>query len=140
MCSATLGATPVYLWTTAASASFSSGDRGTPGWLNTLNRVPEFPNAQDGNSISWRLRAAFTASVVMVQSPSGISQVEDLGQQQERLVRRPAVDSCEELGHLRLPAGVDLGRRHRLLRRIQVRGLDVPDQQAVVAEEEGVVV
>ncbi len=52
MCSATLGATPVNRCTTAASAIFSSGDRGTPGWLNTLNRVPELPNAHEGSSIS----------------------------------------------------------------------------------------
>ena len=57
-----LGATPVYLWTTAASAIFSSGDRGTPGWLNTLNRVPEFPNAQEGVSMRWAASARLTAA------------------------------------------------------------------------------
>jgi hypothetical protein len=41
MCSATLGAAPVRRCTTAASAIFSSGERGTPGCAKTLNRVPE---------------------------------------------------------------------------------------------------
>src|SRR5450755_2140060 len=61
MCTATVGATPVYLWTCAASSIFSCGVRGTPGWANTLNRVPVFPNAQDGSSIRCALRAVFTA-------------------------------------------------------------------------------
>jgi hypothetical protein len=51
MCTAMLGATPVYLCTWAASSAFSCGVRGTPGCANTLNRVPLFPNAQDGSSI-----------------------------------------------------------------------------------------
>src|SRR6187399_3092089 len=51
MCSATVGATPVYRWTCAASAIFSYGSRGTPCWANTLNRVPELPNAHEGSSI-----------------------------------------------------------------------------------------
>src|SRR4051812_44557587 len=51
MCSDTRGATPVYRCTCAASEIFSNGSRGTPGWENTLNRVPELPNAQLGISI-----------------------------------------------------------------------------------------
>ncbi len=47
-----LGATPVKRWTWAASSAFSHGVRGTPGWPNTLNRVPVFPNAHEGSSIS----------------------------------------------------------------------------------------
>src|SRR3954453_18267378 len=135
MCSATLGATPVYFWTTAASAIFSSGFRGTPGWLNTLNRVPEFPKAHEGSSISWRRRAAFTASVVMVQSPSGgrfdaarwkisgSSRKYSSGGRPSIPVKNSVISG--------LPAGVDLGGRHRLLRSVQVLGFDVPDQQAV---------
>src|SRR3984957_4580995 len=57
MCTAMLGATPVYLCTWAASSAFSKGLRGTPGCANTLNRVPLFPNAQDGSSI-WCCRSA----------------------------------------------------------------------------------
>ena len=53
MWSATVGATPVKRWTCAASAIFSYGSRGTPCWANTLNRVPELPNAHDGSSIRW---------------------------------------------------------------------------------------
>src|SRR5260370_24604398 len=60
MCIATLGATPVNLCTCAASAIFSCGVRGTPGWANTLNRVPVLPNAHDGVSIRCALRAVFT--------------------------------------------------------------------------------
>src|SRR3954451_4857069 len=51
MCSDTRGATPVYRCTCAASEIFSNGSRGTPGWENTLNRVPELPNAQLGTSM-----------------------------------------------------------------------------------------
>jgi hypothetical protein len=51
MCTAMLGATPVYACTWAASSAFSNGFLGTPGCANTLNRVPLFPNAQDGSSI-----------------------------------------------------------------------------------------
>ena len=61
MCTATLGATPVYRCTCAASSIFSCGVRGTPGWANTLNRVPVLPNAQDGSSICCARRAVFTA-------------------------------------------------------------------------------
>src|SRR5215831_5470551 len=61
MCTATLGATPVYLWTCAASSIFSVTVRGTPGWANTLNRVPVFPNAHDGVSIRCARNAVFTA-------------------------------------------------------------------------------
>src|SRR4051794_32646309 len=53
MWSATVGATPVYRWTCAASAIFSYGSRGTPAWANTLNRVPELPNAHEGSSMRW---------------------------------------------------------------------------------------
>ena len=35
----------------AASAIFSQGSRGVPGVPKTLNRVPEFPNAQEGSSM-----------------------------------------------------------------------------------------
>src|ERR1700722_10956046 len=60
MCTAMLGATPVKRWTWAASSVFSQGVRGTPGWPNTLNRVPVFPNAHEGSSISCSRRAALT--------------------------------------------------------------------------------
>src|SRR5215469_13654858 len=63
MCTAMLGATPVYLCTWAASSAFSNGVRGTPGWANTLNRVPLFPNAHDGSSIWCRLSALLTAAL-----------------------------------------------------------------------------
>src|ERR1700753_3139311 len=58
---AMIGATPVNWWTWAASSAFSNGLRGTPAWAKTLNRVPLLPNAQDGSSIWWRLRASLTA-------------------------------------------------------------------------------
>src|SRR3954452_25052615 len=58
MCRATLGARPVSRFTSAASASFSSMVRGVPGVLNTLNRVPALPNAQDGSSIAWAVSAS----------------------------------------------------------------------------------
>ena len=46
------------------------GVRGTPGWPNTLNLVPELPNAQDGSSIRWVARAAFTLVTSVVISCS----------------------------------------------------------------------
>ncbi len=49
---ATAGASPVSRCTVAASASFSSMVRGVPGVPNTLKRVPEFPNAQEGSSMA----------------------------------------------------------------------------------------
>src|ERR1700761_703023 len=61
MCTAMRGATPVKRCTCAASSAFSHGVRGTPGWPNTLNRVPELPKAQEGSSISCCLSAALTA-------------------------------------------------------------------------------
>src|SRR6186997_1598657 len=72
MCSATVGATPVYRWTCAASATFSNGSRGTPCWANTLNRVPELPNAHEGSSIRW-VRSTACASVtgLMIVSMGG---------------------------------------------------------------------
>src|SRR4249920_3696628 len=57
MCSAMVGATPVYRCTWEASAIFSYGSRGTPGWANTLNRVPELPNAQEGSSMACSSRS-----------------------------------------------------------------------------------
>src|SRR4051794_17733530 len=65
MCSATLGATPVCRCTRAASAIFSYGSRGTPGCANTLNRVPELPNAQEGSSMCCRRSTSFTSSIAV---------------------------------------------------------------------------
>src|SRR5919197_3143082 len=62
MCRATLGATPVKRCTVAASSTFSKGLRGTPGWPNTLKRVPLLPNAHDGSSICWVRRSSLTSS------------------------------------------------------------------------------
>ena len=45
----------------------------------------------------------------------------------------------EERRHLGLPARVDLGRVHRALRGLEVVGLDVADQQPVLAQEQRVV-
>src|SRR3954453_12644108 len=72
MCSATVGATPVWRWTCAASAIFSYGSRGTPACANTLNRVPELPNAQDGTSTVCARKARRTASWLVINSPVGV--------------------------------------------------------------------
>src|SRR4051794_37494722 len=69
MCSDTRGASPVTALTWAASEIFSTGVRGVPGVLNTLNRVPELPYAQLGTSTvnsSRPLRARSTSSRVAV--------------------------------------------------------------------------
>src|SRR3954454_23673215 len=62
VCSDTRGVTPVYRCTCAASEIFSNGSRGTPGWENTLKRVPELPNAQVGTSTVNSAKAARTPS------------------------------------------------------------------------------
>src|SRR5712671_770451 len=74
MCTAILGATPVKRCTCAASSAFSHGVRGTPSWPNTLNRVPEFPKAQEGSSISCPFSAALTAvrSRIWCSSPLSV--------------------------------------------------------------------
>ena len=46
------------------------------------------------------------------------------------------VEIDEELAHLGLPKGVDLGGGHALSRGGQVGGLEVADQQAVLAQEQ----
>src|SRR5215216_2615017 len=108
MCRATLGAIPVWRWTWAASETFSKALRGTPGWPNTLKRVPELPNAQDGSSMRWVARAALTAfrSVVMsfllrgsAQKPHGHAAV-DRDQQPGRHLQRPAGQGQHRLGHV----------------------------------------
>jgi hypothetical protein len=68
MCNATDGANPVSACTCAASATFSSTDRGAPADPNTLNRVPEFPNAHDGNSIACRASWSVMSSKIMSEA------------------------------------------------------------------------
>src|SRR5690348_13918742 len=67
MCRDTFGANPVTAFTCAASAIFSHGSRGVPAVLNTLNRVPEFPYAQDGTSIPKSSRSARGAAVAVME-------------------------------------------------------------------------
>src|SRR5215472_1804671 len=118
MCTATLGATPVYLWTCAASSIFSCTVRGTPGWANTLNRVPVFPNAHDGSSIRCSRSAALTAvrsgirSHLQATEAAGSVEVEDLGYLAEPLVGALAASVGEERSHLGLPALVHAGLLH----------------------------
>src|SRR3954447_12668221 len=64
-----------------------------------------------------------------------LGKVEDLLEAHQALVGALA----EERRHLLLPAVVDVGRRHRALRRLEVLRLDVADQQPVVAQEQRVV-
>src|SRR4249919_1315863 len=96
MCTAILGATPVKRCTCAASSAFSHGVRGTPGWPNTLNRVPEFPKAQEGSSISCPFSAALTAvrSRIWCSSPLSVH-VKYLADPLEPLVGRQAVEFGE---------------------------------------------
>src|SRR3954463_7611877 len=61
--------------------------------------------------------------------------VEDLGQPHEAGVRPLPGRKLEELRHLRLPARVDVRLLHRALRGPEVVGLDVADEQPVVAQE-----
>src|SRR5215472_18322075 len=142
MCTATLGAIPVNLWTCAASSIFSCTVRGTPGWANTLNRVPVFPNAHDGVSIRCARNAAFTAvrsgiTTHLQASRTGwacpwtraagwrstecaLVEVEDLGYPAEPLVGALVTDVGEERSHLGLPALVHAGLLHPLSCRVEV--------------------
>src|SRR5215470_9917238 len=109
MCRETLGATPVYRCTCAASWIFSNGSRGTPGCPNTLKRVPELPNPHDGVSIRWRRRASLTAVnsgmegflgvARAVQAGELVLEVEDLGDEAKVVVGVTAVEVDEELRH-----------------------------------------
>src|SRR5215208_1544365 len=108
MCRATVGAIPVKRCTWAASETFSKALRGTPGCPNTLKRVPELPNAQDGSSMRWVARAAFTASVSVVmsfllrcsaQEAHGHAAV-DRDQQPGCHLQRPAGQGQHRLGHV----------------------------------------
>src|SRR5215472_13062358 len=148
MCTAMLGAAPVNACTWAASSAFSHGVRGTPGWPNTLNRVPVLPNAHEGSSISCCRRAALTAArsripfistSTLTSMPDRSVQVEDLGDPLEPLIRRPAIQLGEVRRHFRLPALVDCGSRHPVERGQVVLGFQVTDQQPVLGEEEAVV-
>lgn len=67
-------------------------------------------------------------------------QMEDLRQRPHGGVRRLSVELLEELRHLRLPASVDLGGLHGGAGPVEVRCLQIADEQPVLAEEEGVVV
>src|SRR5512132_502765 len=120
MCRATLGAIPVKRWTWAASDTFSKALRGTPGWPNTLKRVPELPNAQDGSSIRWVARAACTPAVSVVicallsasaQEAHGHAAV-DRDQQPGGDLQRPVGQGQHRLGHV---LGQDLPLEQRPL-------------------------
>ena len=122
MCSATDGASPVNRCTVAASAIFSSTVRGRARGAEHLEPgagVAVGPRGDlDGLALQERgdllERRHLTLSLVG-SSGCGLGQlvleVEDLLEDEEPLVRAPAVELLEELGHLGLPAGVDLGAR-----------------------------
>src|SRR5262245_3371189 len=137
MCRATLGAEPVKVCTWAASATFSYGSRGTPAWANTLNRVPELPNAHDGSSMLRSPRPSATrCSLVISGSPFASREVENLLECAHLLVGRRV--ARHEVGrHQCLPAGVDglvLHRRDGGGER--ARRLEVAEQRAVAVEEQ----
>src|SRR6185503_4152402 len=52
---------------------FSCGVRGTPRCANTLNRVPELPNAHDGSSMRWAWRAATTVGLVVTSASAALT-------------------------------------------------------------------
>src|SRR5262249_15093902 len=145
MCSATVGATPVKRCTVAASDTFSYGSRGTPSWGNTLNRVPEFAYAQDAVSMRWVRRTPSTRA--LVSGERSVTVVSQLGVEVEHFVEHgeaqvgPAAGQLdEELCHLGLPPPVDVGRLHGRLGGREVVGQQVAHEQAVIAEEQRIVV
>jgi hypothetical protein len=59
--------------------------------------------------------------------------VKDLLEALEPGIGTGALGELEELGHVRLPAGIDGGLLHRSLRRFEVLGLEIADQRPVLA-------
>src|SRR5688572_27537219 len=141
MCSATLGATPVNRCTAAASSIFSCAVRGTPSCGKTLNRVPELPNAHDGVSMCWRRRAASTRLRVsgVITGLQLLVQIEYLVEHLHAKVGPAVGQPDEEIRHLGLPPGVDLGGVHRGLCGREVLGMQVPDEKPVLAQEQRIV-
>src|SRR3954467_1312648 len=116
MCSATDGATPVYLCTWAASATFSYGSRGTPGCANTLKRVPELPKAQDGSSIRCRPSTVLTAARSTMVKPAFDSDVlsgSDVDQVDAEQVGRGS-QLRAQVAHPERPVMGDAGRAPRV--------------------------
>ena len=74
--------------------------------------------------------------VELVELVELVFEVEDLLEPDEALVRRRVVEVHEELGHLGLPSGVDVGLGHPRLGGLERRRLEVADEQAVGAQEE----
>ena len=127
MCSATDGASPVNRCTLAASAIFSSTVRGVPGRAEhlepgagvaegprrDLDRLALEPAAMslEGGHLIVRRRLGRCAVVCSVlprpAGPRGGRSPRGRGSPR----RGVPVEVLEELGHLRLPAGVDLGAR-----------------------------
>src|SRR5689334_7495985 len=68
-----------------------------------------------------------------------VLQMKDLLQFDEAGVRAGSAEVDEELRHLGLPAGIDLGAGHAGLGLLQRVGFEVADQQAVWAQEQGVI-
>src|SRR4051794_11786854 len=69
-----------------------------------------------------------------------VLEVEDLCELGETGVGACLAEGDEELRHLRLPPGVDVRRLHPGEGGLQVGGLEVADQQAVLTQEQRVVV
>src|SRR5215471_8386288 len=139
MCTAMTGATPVYLCTWAASSAFSLGVRGTPGWPNTLNRVPVLPNAQEGSSICCCASAALAPVRSRISGHLHYSvHVKYLFDPLEPLVGRAAVEFGEIGRHFPLPPGIDLGLGHAVERGLVIRRFHVPHEQPVLGQEQAV--
>src|SRR5205814_9750933 len=67
-------------------------------------------------------------------------EMENFFERHHRLIGMPAADVLEEGRHLRLPLGVDFLLRHARERLLEVGCFEVADEQAVVTEEERVIV
>ena len=78
-------------------------------WTSSSSTRPSVQVARPARGRSWRPRS--------IAAYAGSGKVEDLLQALQAGVRPLAGRQREELGHLRLPAGVDVGRLHRRRRR-----------------------
>src|SRR3954465_208916 len=134
-------------------SSVSAAARRSPSSAS-VNRASRFQRSPSGSrtgrlakrcttSTSTRAPSKRPRTTRPLSAPRSIAaksvKVEDLGKAHEAGVRPGARRKLEELGHVRLPARVDVGRLHAALRGREVLGLEIADQQAVVAQEQRVV-
>src|ERR1043165_8728923 len=100
------------------------------GWFRTLETVPTETAASRATSLIPTVARPWPRS----------RKVEDLGERAHRGVGGLPVQRLEELAHFGLPTRLHPGGVHRGTRLVEVLGLQVADEQSVLAQEERVIV